>query len=214
MMISLLILDFSSRLKAGFQQWVSASKNGQFFSRWNVKCYLIILLSIFILGLFWWFDYQVLAFGFPLLIGIAYILVFKRELSALRRITWILFGIGLSITLFVEVFVLKGDTGRANTVFKFYIQAWFVYGLAMSLALIELLSEMPHWSRPFKYVWWIVLGGLLLCAASYPLIATGQKMTDRWPDIQNPPHSLDGAAFYAGRHKQPGRHAARHIQRR
>jgi uncharacterized membrane protein len=57
---------------------------------------------------------------------------------------------------------------------------------------------MSHWSRPVKYTWSILLGILVLCAASYALIATNQKMTDRWPDIQNPPHTLDGAAFMLG----------------
>ena len=197
-LVSLLIRDLFSTLKTGFRRWASVSKDGNYFSSWHIKRYLIILLCVCVLGLLWWFDYQVLILGIPLLVGIAYILIFKRELSTLRRITWILFGIGLSITLFVEVFVLSGDTGRSNTVFKFYNQAWFFFGLAISLALIDLLSEMSHWHRPLKYIWGIILGILVLCAASYPLIATGQKMTDRWPDIQNPPHSLDGAAFMLG----------------
>jgi len=148
--------------------------------------------------LLWDLDYQVVAFGLPILAGIAYLIFGKRELSTLRRITWILFGIGLSITLFVEVFVLQGDSGRSNTVFKFYDQAWFIFGLAMSLALIDLLSGISHWSRLLKYTWGILLGILVLCAASYALIATHEKMTDRWPDIQNPPHTLDGAAFMLG----------------
>ena len=60
----------------------------------------------------------------------------------LRQITLILFGLALSITLFVEVFVLKGDVGRSNTVFYFYNQAWFIFGLAASLALLDLLSGL------------------------------------------------------------------------
>jgi len=153
--------------------------------------------------LLWDLDYQVVAFGLPILAGIAYLIFGKHELSTLRRITWILFGIGLSITLFVEVFVLQGDTGRSNTVFKFYDQAWFMFGLATSLALIDLLSGISHWLRPIQYIWGILLGILVLCAASYALIATNKKMTDRWPDIQNPPHTLDGAVFMLGDAKSP-----------
>ncbi len=101
------------------------------------------------------------------------------------------------------MFVLTGDSGRSNTVFKFYEVGWFIFGLAISLALIDLLSGISHWSRPLKYIWGILLGILVLCAASYALIATNEKMTDRWPDIQNPPHTLDGAAFMLGDASSP-----------
>jgi YYY domain-containing protein len=202
-LISLLIRDLSSSLKAGFQHWVSVSSHWQIFSFWHIKRYLIILISLAAMILLWHFDYEVLTFGIPILAGIAYIIFCKRELSTLRRITWILFGIGLSITLFVEVFVLTGDVGRSNTVFKFYDQAWFIFGLAISLALIDLFSGISHWSGPLKYTWSILLGLLVLGAASYALIATNQKMTDRWPDIQNPPHTLDGAAFMLGDASSP-----------
>ena len=144
-----------------------------------------------------------LAFGIPLLIGMAYLIIFKRELSILQQVIWLLFGLGISITLFVEVFVLKGDGGRSNTVFRFYNQAWFILGLATSLALVDLLTGMQHWSRSTKYVWGFILGVLVLFAASYPLIATNKKITDRWPDIQNPPHALDGALFMLGDASQP-----------
>jgi YYY domain-containing protein len=199
-MISLLIRDLSPTFKARYQHWVFDSKQ-QFPNvfRWrHLKWYLAILLAIFILVVLWLSDYQVLAFGIPLLIGIAYLIIIKRELSILQRVTWILFGIGLSITLFVEVFVLKGDGGRSNTVFRFYNQAWFIFGLATSLALIDLLTGPQHRSRLAKYIWGFIFVILVLFAASYPLIATNEKMTDRWPDIQNPPHTLDGATFMLG----------------
>jgi YYY domain-containing protein len=199
-MISLLIRDLSPIFKIGYQNWVSDSK--QRFSnifRWrHFKWYLATLIVIFILAVLWLSDYQVLAFGIPLLIGIAYLNIIRLELPILQRVTWILFGIGLSITLFVEVFVLKGDGGRSNTVFRFYNQAWFIFGLATSLALIDLLVGLQHWTRLAKYTWGCIMFILVLFAASYPFIATNKKITDRWPDIQNPPHTLDGATFMLG----------------
>jgi YYY domain-containing protein len=202
-MISLLIRDLASTLKTGFQHWISVTSHRDVSSFWHIKRYLIILISIAVLILLWDLDYEVLTFGLPILAGIVYLVFIKKELSTLRRITWILFGIGLSITLFVEIFVLQGDTGRSNTVFKFYEEAWFIFGLAISLAVIDLLSGISHWYRPLQYAWSILLGILVLCAASYALIATNEKMTDRWPDIQNPPHSLDGAAFMLGEASSP-----------
>ena len=160
-------------------------------------------MAIIGLGVLWYLDYQVLTFGIPLLIGIIYLLVVGRRMSILQQLTRILFGIALSITLFVEVFVLKGDVGRSNTVFYFYNQAWFIFGLAASLALVDLLSGLSHWSRSTQLVWGSVLAVLILFAASYPLIATKAKMTDRWPGIQNPPHALDGAMFMLGDTSNP-----------
>ena len=78
------------------------------------------------------------------------------------------------------------------------IQAWFFFGLAISLTFVELLPRLPRWPRLIKFTWGSILGVLVLSAASYPLIATNQKITDRWPDIQDPPHTLDGAAFMLG----------------
>jgi YYY domain-containing protein len=197
-MISLLVRDLASTLKTGFQHWISVSRHREASSFWHIKRYLIILVGIAALTLLWELDYQVLTLGLPILAGIVYIVFIQKGLSTLRRITWILFGIGLSITLFVEVFVLQGDTGRSNTVFKFYEEAWFIFGLAISLAVIDLLSGISKWYHPLQYTWSILLGILVLCAASYALIATNEKMTDRWPNIQNPPHTLDGAAFMLG----------------
>jgi YYY domain-containing protein len=199
-MVSLLIRDLFPNLKAGYQDLVFASKQ-RFLSIFNwrhLKWYLVTLIVIIILVVLWRSDYQVLTFGIPLLIGMAYLVVFSRGLPILRRVTWILFGLGLSITLFVEVFVLKDDVGRSNTVFRFYDQAWFIFGLATSVALIDLLTGMQKWTRLAKFTWGFMLGLLVLFAASYPLIATNKKITDRWPDIQNPPHTLDGAQFMLG----------------
>ena len=196
-MLSLLIQDLLPILKKGFQKLVSTS-NHKYFSNRHITFYFIFSVGISILFFLWIADYQVLTFGLPILGGIVYLILFKRDLSILRKITWILFGIGLSITLFVEVFVLKGDIGRTNTVFRFYNQVWFIFGLAESVALIELISNFPHWPRKITLVWILTLVILILFSASYPLIATQQKISDRWPGIHPPPPTLDGAAFMLG----------------
>ncbi len=200
MVITLLIRTLYPDLKTGYENWVSAIKQ-RFLNifRWSYLIwYLAAFITPYLMGALWLYDYQVLAFGFPLLIAMAYLILVKRGLSPLQLVMWVLFGVGISITLFVEVFVLKGDGGRSNTVFRFYNQAWFILGIATSLALVEALTGLQNWSRSARYTWGSILGVLVLFAASYPLIATEKKVTDRWPDIQNPPHSLDGAEFMLG----------------
>jgi YYY domain-containing protein len=197
---SLLVRDLLPIIRTGYQKWVSSIKLRLLnIVSWRyLQWYIAILLVSLVLGFLWHYDYQVLTFGIPFLISIIYLIAFKREIPLLQKITCILFGLGLSITLFVEVFVLSGDVGRSNTVFRFYNQAWFIFGMATSLALIDLFTGPKPWSLFKKSAWGFMLGLLVLFAASYPLIATAKRISDRWPDIQNPPHSLDGALFMLG----------------
>jgi len=199
-MLSLLIQDYAPRVIAGYRKWMSTARHSVrgVLSRWYLVRYAGVLVTLGAMGLLWANDYEILAVGIPLLIAIAYLIFFDHALTLLRRVTWVLFGIGLALTLLVEVVVLKGDVGRSNMVFRFYDQAWFIFGLAIALGLIELLVSFRRWPGRIKAIWGIMLGLLVLSAASYPLIATDKKMTDRWPEIQNPPHTLDGAAFMLG----------------
>ncbi len=201
-MISLLIRDLSSEFKTLYTRWVATPRRRRL--NWQrIEPYIIFLICAGILSVLWIYDYQVVAFGLPLLAGMIYLALFKPGVSFLQRIIWIMFGIGLSLTLLVEVVVLKGDVGRSNMVFRFYDQAWFLFGLAISIALFDLFSGMSRWPGWLRFSWSCVLGLLVLSAASYPLIATGKRMSDRWPDIQNPPHTLDGAKFMLGEADDP-----------
>ncbi|MBI5950537.1 MAG: glycosyltransferase family 39 protein [Chloroflexi bacterium] len=199
-MITLLTRELAPGLRVGYQRWVSTARKefAGIFKGAYLWWSLAMLFVAILLAALWFSDYQILTFGIPLLIGIAYVILLKRGLSPLQQVMWFLFGSALFITLFVDVFVLKGDAGRSNTVFRFYNQAWFMFGFALSLAFVDLLTTMRSWSLPAKLVWSFAFGILFLFAASYPLTATERKMSDRWPDIKSPPHNLDGSAFMLG----------------
>lgn len=201
-MASLLIHDLFPDLKIAYQRWFSPA-NLRGFNWRRLRSYLLFLAGVTLLIWLWILDYQVLAFGLPLLAGIVYLSFFKHDSPILRRIAWILFAIGLSLTLSVEVVVLKGDVGRSNMVFRFYDQAWFFFSIAISLALVDLIAGLPQWSRRLSTAWLFILGLIVLSAASYPLIATPMKIADRWPNIQNPPHTLDGAKYMLGDANDP-----------
>ncbi len=198
---SLLIKDLFPGLKMAYQRWFSQRNRG--YHRHYLRTSILLLAVATILIWLWIWNYQVLAIGLPLLVVILYAAFVKPGSPILRRITWILFAIGLSLTFLVEVFVLKDDVGRSNTVFYFYNQAWFFFGIAISLGLVDLFSGLPGWPRRISTAWLIILALIVLSAASYPLIATPKKIADRWPDIQNPPHTLDGAKYMLGDASDP-----------
>jgi uncharacterized membrane protein len=102
-------------------------------------------------------------------------------------------GGGLLLTLVVELVVLRGDIGRMNTVFKFYLQVWTLFAISAAAGFGWLLETLPTWNVSLKTVWKFALGALVFCAALYPLLGGTAKIKDRMaPDA---PHTLDGMAF-------------------
>lgn len=111
-----------------------------------------------------------------------------------KRFVLFLVGSGLFLTLFVEVFVLEGDIGRMNTVFKFYLQAWTMLGLSAAAGLMWLVPVVrERWHESVWRAWRVGLGALVLGAALFPLAAGLDKITDRMSVAA--PHTLDGMAY-------------------
>jgi YYY domain-containing protein len=77
------------------------------------------------------------------------LLLFSKEPDGQRQFSLCLIGLGLLLTGVVEIVVLKGDIGRMNTVFKFYLQVWVLFGVACAAALIQLI---PRFTRPNRTV--------------------------------------------------------------
>jgi len=133
----------------------------------------------------------VYALGVPLaLMGL--LLLFRPRLDATERLWtyWVL--LGLAMTLGVEVIVLQGDIGRMNTVFKFYLQVWLLWGLSAAAALAWLAPRLQRW-RQGRGLWLGFLALLLFCAALYPFLATPAKIRDRFDAERGP--GLDGWAY-------------------
>ncbi len=146
---------------------------------------VILLLSLFLKA---W----VLLIVLPLAV-LSAVLVLRSESSPLQRVIGLLGLAGALLVIGVEYVVLRGDIGRMNSVFKFYLQTWVLWGAASALALSELLPGLAAWPNCHRSWWQVGFVLLMVSAASYPLLATSAKIRDRW---QIPAASgLDGAAY-------------------
>lgn len=72
-----------------------------------------------------------------------------------RQLALCMIGLGLVLTALVEFVVLKGDISRMNTVFKFYLQVWVLWGIAAAAVLPWVLGQLragatrlAHAARP------------------------------------------------------------------
>jgi YYY domain-containing protein len=111
--------------------------------------------------------------------------------TAIRPFVTILILIGIALTVFPEFFYLRDQFGnRMNTIFKFYFQAWILWGIAGAYASVELLSRLKRLKAAlFTLVLTLtVIGGL-----AYPMVMLGNKTNNFKPTT----FTLDGNDYLA-----------------
>ncbi len=153
----------------------------------------LVFLVPFVLALFLHVTISWLVFPLAVWAGI---LILRPGQPDEKRLVLFLSGSALFITLVVELFVLKGDLGRMNTVFKFYLQVWTMFAVSSGAAVIWLFRAVERTQRIILAGIWQALFILLGCgAALFTIVATVDKITDRM--TRNAPHRLDGMSYMA-----------------
>jgi uncharacterized membrane protein len=95
----------------------------------------------------------------------------------------------------VDMFTVKGDIGRMNTVFKFYLQAWILLGMA-SAYFLWILGDAGKLSlsrlRAGRGVWLGLLAVLMIGVMVYPVLGTRDRNVRRF---EFSGLALDGMAY-------------------
>lgn len=107
----------------------------------------------------------------------------------------VLAATALVLTAAVDIVTVKNDIGRQNTIFKFYIQAWWLFGIAAAFAVWR-LWDLGYLSlrrlSAARGLWMGVLAVLAVGVLVYPVMATRMKMSERFEQIGM---GIDGEAF-------------------
>jgi YYY domain-containing protein len=171
--------------------------------------YLVPALVVLEVGLLF-LGLTVFALVTPLVALAAWILLDKETAPVHRFLALVLLA-ALLLTLMVEVITLKGDIGRMNTVFKFYLQAWVFFAVADASGLAMVFHSL--WFRDpqtdavtgqtragdsaalqtLKAGWWGLAALLILAGMLYAPFAAWAKVHDRF--VADAPSSLNGLDY-------------------
>ncbi|MFN8471927.1 MAG: DUF2298 domain-containing protein [Anaerolineae bacterium] len=150
----------------------------------------IILAVLMVLAAFG--NYTAFVIGLPLLI-VGALMLLRRDTSPSTAFILLITAAGISLTLMVDLIVLKGDISRMNTVFKFYLQVWVLFGVAAAAALAWVWDALKRVSSVSRGVWQVVFALLVVGVALYPILASWGRINDRFDKTVGP--TLDGMAY-------------------
>jgi YYY domain-containing protein len=123
------------------------------------------------------------------------VLLLRPDQPDTKRLALFWVGTALLITIVVELFTVRGDIGRMNTIFKFYLQAWTLLAVSGGAAFVWILTDLHTWRPRWRNIWQTGLTVLFAGAALYTVAATTDKVSDRM--TPNAPHALDSMTYMA-----------------
>jgi uncharacterized membrane protein/4-amino-4-deoxy-L-arabinose transferase-like glycosyltransferase len=190
---------------------------------WRVVIVLLLLglgMYMLVVNVFQ-IDYATFLFVISLLLFSSYLFAKQSEQQFAPRLEntfiWIclvyacLILAGCEI-VFVRDFLQGGEYKRMNTIFKFYIPAWFLLSFTATYMLFQLkrINERKHLSTYYplptasssrffmfsKWIWLICFGLFCVCSSVFPVMAIYARRHHQ--DVYNReyfPPTLDGLAY-------------------
>lgn len=107
------------------------------------------------------------------------LLILRPNMPDTKRFVLFLIGTSMFITIVVELAVVRGDIGRMNTVFKFYLQAWALLSVSAAAAFAWILSEIRKWLPGWRNFFQVGVSFMLAGAALTTISSAVDKISDR-----------------------------------
>jgi YYY domain-containing protein len=127
------------------------------------------------------------------LLALTAVAAWFRRNDPIRLFIIAMTGAAIVISLVVERYTLRGDIGRMNTVFKFYLEVWVLLALAGAIGTVIFLVRYGRALRWPGLELWIAVAVLLVAAGLvYPALATPARLNDRFLDSSP---TLNGMAY-------------------
>ncbi len=123
------------------------------------------------------------------------VLLLRPGISDAKRFVLFLIGTGLVLTLMVEVVYVRGDIGRMNTVFKFYLHTWTIFAVVSAAAFYWSWQNIHRWASGWRLIYQVFLIFFVATAALFPLVGTFARIQDRMSETT--PNTLDGMEYMA-----------------
>ncbi len=158
-------------------------------------------------------DRTILALSLPFL-ALAFLLLWRRGRAADPGdlFTGLLVFVGGAILAGTQVVYLKdflqgGDWYRMNTLFKFFIQVWVLWGVAAAVAVPRILAGTPRAPQEvrgtvaggspgsWRMAWTGALALLLVAGLAYPVWGTPARSDQRFPGWRPDFGTLNGLDF-------------------
>ncbi len=153
----------------------------------------IAVLALALIAAGYLLKVRIWLIALPLFV-LAVLLALGRDLPPARRLGLLLLALALAITMGVEVVRLKDDIGRMNTVFKFYMQAWTLFGISTAFGLATWAPRSLAWRPQLRRLAVGLTVILFLGTLLYPPFAARAKVRDRF-SAEASPRGLDGMAY-------------------
>jgi YYY domain-containing protein len=107
------------------------------------------------------------------------ILLLRPGQPDVKRVVLFLIGTAMLITIMVELVAVRGDIGRMNTIFKFYLQAWLLLAVSSGAAFVWIIQEIHQWRPAWRNFFQAGASVFLAGAFAFTLTATFDKVSDR-----------------------------------
>jgi YYY domain-containing protein len=175
-----------------------------------------------------WREWTILALCLPLL-GLAFLLLWRRGAAADPGSLFValLTTTGFALLAGTQIFFLRdflegGDWYRMNTLFKFFIQVWVLWGIAAAVGAARILgrttedaaaddgrrmtderrhspdpqSPVPNPQSPlWRNAWTVGFALLLAVSFAYPIVGTPARSDQRFPGWRPEIGTLDALDF-------------------